>query len=423
VGLPQGLTEELCDAACRLAKAAKYRNLGTVEFLVSPEGGFYFLEVNTRLQVEHPVTEMVTGLDLVELQLRIAEGRRLNECGVSGTPKPNGHAIEARLCAEDYVGQFVLSAGIVQEFEVPTRDIEGATVRLDSGVAACSEVSHHYDSLLAKIIVHAETRHRALLALREVLSRSRISGVRTNRGVLIHLLSQPDFISLRHTIQGTADLLPAATDREALLVQAHALAAAHRCLSAHSAWAAGSPWMRASPIRHPWSTISGGTEVSSLTTRTPDGFQVECSCSGSPSSLMIAIDDLFPSHPESVQLRARVNGGPSITKAAIRRDGRITWVHLPAGSIALEQRHAAPGGGSSHGHSGRSITAHIPGKVAALPAPAGSHVAAGDVVAVLDSMKMEHPIKAPVAGTVKELPLAVGSVVQAGSLLVVIADD
>lgn len=428
VALRAGLTEELCEAACRLAKKAHYRNLGTVEFLCSPDGGFYFLEVNTRLQVEHPVTEMVTGLDLVELQVRLAEGTRLSECGVTATVQANGHAIEARLCAEDYIGQFVLSAGIVQEFEIPTREAHGAVVRVDAGVEPCSEVTHYYDSLIAKVIVHAATRSAAIEALREVLSRSRISGVKTNRGTLVHLLACEPFAALTHSIQGTSTLLPTDDERRTQALLAHAIAATYRTLKPLSHWASSSPWLaisgEARSLRYPWRTSSSGISISSQTTVTETGATVECRTGDVTVTHTCSVDDLFPAQPDGDNLRLHIDSGSSVTKAAIRRDGQTYWVHLPSGTTALEER--LRDAVTQHGagaQAGREITAHIPGKIAALVSKIGDHVAAGQVILVLDSMKMEHPIKAPNAGVVKELPAQAGTIVQAGSLLAVIEDD
>jgi acetyl/propionyl-CoA carboxylase alpha subunit len=427
-GLAPGAELELCEAACRLAKAARYRSLGTVEFLYAPDGSFYFLEVNTRLQVEHPVTEMVTGLDLVEAQIRIAEGNRLAELGIQGTPQQQGHAIEARLCAEELrAGSFVLSSGIVQEFEVPTRNFSAAQVRVDSGVEPCSEVTHYYDSLIAKIIVHAPSRNEAIKALHECLSRARISGVQTNRGLLLHLLAHPVFAAQSHTIQGTAALLPSESDllREAVI--AHAVAAALRCSTGHSPWAARSPWLTGAPasakLSFPWTTASSGQTISSTTSASDEGATVIISVSGGDSALTVSLDDIAPAQPSGTALRATVGPDARDVRATIVRDGAHTWVHLRSGSICLEERtapRAARGSGSSH--AAREVTAHIPGKVAAVSVAIGEQVSAGQILLVLDSMKMEHPIKAPVAGRVAALPHKAGTIVQTGATLVTLED-
>ena len=427
-GLAPGAELELCEAACRLAKAARYRSLGTVEFLYASDGSFYFLEVNTRLQVEHPVTEMVTGLDLVEAQIRIAEGKRLTDLGIQGTPKQQGHAIEARLCAEELrAGSFVLSAGIVQEFEVPTRSFDAAQVRVDSGVEPCSEVTHYYDSLIAKVIVRAPSRDEAIKALHECLSRARISGVQTNRGLLLHLLAHPIFAAQSHTIQGTAALLPSESDQLREAVIAHAVVAALRCSTGRSLWAARSPWLTVAPasskISFPWLTASSGHTISSSTTATDEGANVIISVGGADTSLTVSLDDIAPAQPSGTALRATVGPDTREVRATIVRDGAYTWVHLRSGSVCLEERTALPATRSGSGaHIAREVTAHIPGKVAALSVAVGEQVSAGQVLLVLDSMKMEHPIKSPVAGKVTALPQKAGAIVQTGAVLATLED-
>ena len=427
--LKEGVERAICEAACRLAKAAKYSNLGTVEFLYSPESGeFYFLEVNTRLQVEHPVTEMVTGLDLVELQLRLAEGKRLAELGVPNTPRAQGHAIEARLCAEEFSnGAFVLSTGVVQEFEIPLRGFDGAHVRVDAGVEPCSEVSHYYDSLIAKVIVHADTRAKAIDALRQVLSRSRISGVKTNRALLVHLLAHPTFSSLKHTVQGTKGLLPDGREQLQASVRAHALLAALRCTIGKSRWAKSSPWLGSSTrslspaSAFPWATISSGAVVSSLSTPTESGASVIVSSGGAESSILVCIDDLATSHPDSMRLSARLANDSAPVSASVYRDGAQHWVHFRDSTVCLEERLiSATGRAGTSSQTAKQISAHIPGKVAAVQVAVGDLVAAGQVLLVLDSMKMEHPIKAPEAGRIAELSVSAGAIVASGSLLLTV---
>lgn len=178
----------ICDAAVRLAETVGYTNAGTVEFLYehTPEGGrFYFLEVNTRLQVEHPVTEMVTGLDLVHWQLRIAAGERLE----LDTPPQRGHAMEARLYAEDPENDFAPSIGELHVYQQP--HLPG--VRFDSGVETGSAITHHYDPMLAKVIAHAPDRPTAIRRLVNALEQTVALGVRTNQAFLIELLQHPAF--------------------------------------------------------------------------------------------------------------------------------------------------------------------------------------------------------------------------------------
>ncbi len=180
---------ELGAAAVTAARTIGYVNAGTVEFLALPDGRFAFLEVNTRLQVEHPVTELVTGLDLVRLQLLVADGMALPPEVVEATM--TGHAIEARLYAEDATRQFQPSAGHLYRFDIPSP----TGVRIDSGVEDGSEVSVHYDPMLAKVIAYAPTRVEAARALAGVLERARVHGVTTNRDLLVRILGHPEFLA------------------------------------------------------------------------------------------------------------------------------------------------------------------------------------------------------------------------------------
>jgi acetyl-CoA carboxylase biotin carboxylase subunit len=182
------LRERMGAAAVRAAKAVGYVNAGTVEFLVDAQGNFYFLEVNTRLQVEHPVTEMVTGLDLVDLQLRVAMGEPLPPELLEGPVTLRGHAIEVRLCAEDPFNKFVPSPGRIEVLRLP----EGPGVRNDCGVYEGGEVTIHYDPMLAKLIVWAEDRPRALARLERALAETRVEGIRSNLPLFRALLEDPD---------------------------------------------------------------------------------------------------------------------------------------------------------------------------------------------------------------------------------------
>ena len=437
LSLLAGVSEELCKAACRLAKAAHYTNLGTVEFLYSPDGAFYLLEVNTRLQVEHPVTEMTTGLDLVELQIRIAEGTNLSKLGILSTPQVRGHAVEVRLCAEEFTGDFVTSTGIVHECEVPTNSPHNSIVRADLGVEPCSEVSHHYDSLLGKVIVHAPDRAQAIEALLSVLARTRISGVRNNRALLIHLLKQPIFSSLQHSIQGTVELLPSPEAIRHTEVLAHAIAAALRALTPYSAWASHSTWLSGRSgslaLEFPWVTKSSRGAISSRTTINSGSANVAVTCGSATVSvtygthseqLMLSVEELCATGDATSHAKLRLGDDPTVMEAAIRLDGSLTWVHLAQGSFVLEELASSQANVAHTGAPfGMQVIAQIPGKVAAINVEPGARVVAGQVLLVLDSMKMEHPIKAPGAGVVTTLSVALGAIIQAGVLLAVIEDE
>src|SRR6201997_513621 len=192
-----GMRAKLFDAARLAAGAIGYTGAGTVEFLADDDGEFYFLEMNTRLQVEHPVTEETTGCDLVELQLMIAEGGRLD----AEPPVTHGHSIEARLYAEDPAHGWQPQAGMVHTFEVPSVRTEFDSlgrrtgIRLDSGIVDGFTVPIHYDPMLAKVISYAPTRRQSALVLADALARARVHGVRTNRDLLVNVLRHPAFLA------------------------------------------------------------------------------------------------------------------------------------------------------------------------------------------------------------------------------------
>jgi acetyl/propionyl-CoA carboxylase alpha subunit len=417
VHLAPGSEAKLLEAATNLARAAGYTSLGTVEFLYGQDGSPYFLEVNTRLQVEHPVTELVTGLDLVELQLRIAAGETLAACGVTHTPEPQGHAIEARWCAEEFTDRFTTATGIVLDIEVPQPAARGTMVRVDRGVEPCSEVTHYYDSLIGKVIVYAPSRDRAIEALDDVLSRSRLSGVRNNRNLLLHLLRTPEFKALQHTVQGTKLLLPSSEQNSAIVREAHVIAAAVRCATPNSAWASQGPWSSTTApdahISYPWTTSEHGNALSSTTRQDGNSFVV--SVDGHSETITFTEGPFLNGLGTTATLS--LNGGAP-SSVSLYRDGNDLWVHSNRGTVVLHQPAIGERSGGAGSSSANEIRSTIPGKVAAVLVKEGDTVEQGATLLVLDSMKMEHPIRATMNGKVASLPLQVGTIVHAGALLV-----
>ena len=371
------LRAELTEAALRLMRAAGYVNAGTVEFLVGePEGGrrpFAFLEVNPRLQVEHPVTEAVTGLDLVALQLAVAAGEPLPFA--QEDVRFEGHAVEFRLNAEDPWAGFLPAAGRIDAIAAP-----GA--RLDSGYEAGDAVPSEYDSLVAKLVVHGRDRADALEAAATALAEATLDGPRANLALHRAVVASPAFTGGVATVQWLERELPALLD--AARAPDAALAAAARLLAGREArgfdgpvWIAPGPrtlWLDDGagprPVPVDGAGDSDGDEDAPVLTATlaPDGA--------------VAIDGLAVRH------RLRL-AAPPVT---------------PAGARA--------GGGTAG-----AIRAPLAGRVAAVNVRAGDAVAAGDVVAVLDAMKMEHAITAPAAGTVRAVHAAPDQVVEADALL------
>ncbi len=193
-GLPETLRNEICAAAVRLASAARYRNAGTVEFILTPQGEFYFLEMNTRLQVEHPVTEMILGIDLVALQLRVAGGEGLGLA--QADLQPRGHAIECRICAEEPGRDFRPATGRIGVLRLPA----GEGVRFDGGIAEGQAVTPAFDSMLAKLVAHGATRDEAARRLADALDQMVLLGVPTNADYLGRILHHDEFLAGRlHT--------------------------------------------------------------------------------------------------------------------------------------------------------------------------------------------------------------------------------
>ena len=421
--LKPGVDEELRAAACRLAKQVGYTNLGTVEFLYSDDGLFYFLEVNTRLQVEHPVTEMVTGLDLVRLQIEIAQGANLREIlGDLKTPEQIGHAVEARVCAEEFNGAFVTTTGIILDLEVPRGPTGSGLIRADMGYEVCSEVSHHYDSLIGKLIVHAPDRQQALGLLRDALRNLRISGVGTNRSLLNHLVTRDTFVKLNHTVQGTKDLLPSTAELIYEWTTAHAILAAIRTRKNLSSWSTQSPWSENDKANsfglfYPLTTVIHDCVIQSNSSVRDDGVIVGVSAPNEVEVLIRIISSASTSLSTNTYSLSIDRASP--IQVTILDDGPRVWIHTPTGSVGLTlsaPKRRGIGGNVAGGE--LVLKSPIPGKVAAINTEVGAKVTAGEILVVLDSMKMEHPFKAPRDGVIKTLPVNKGSLVSAGDVLV-----
>jgi propionyl-CoA carboxylase alpha chain len=407
-----GMREELFEAARKAAKAIDYVGAGTVEFLAGPDGRFYFLEMNTRLQVEHPVTENVTGLDLVALQLRVAEGERLP----TDPPPTVGHSIEVRLYAEDPAAGWQPQSGTLHTFEVPDVDrafTQGAGLRLDSGFESGSVVGVHYDPMLAKVITWAPTRAEAARRLAKALAASKIHGVVTNRDLLVNILRHDAFLAGetdtaffdRHGLDTLATPLATVdTERVSALAAALADAAGNRA-SATTQRRLPSGWrnVRSAGQRKIFSVADREYEVVYSLTR--DGLRAE----GYDAALISA-------EPGRVVLDV---AGVRRTFDVARHDG-VSYVDSAVGSVVLTAapRFADPDAALAAG----SLVAPMPGTVVRLAVQAGDPVKAGDPLLWLEAMKMEHRIAAPADGVVAELPVTVGQQVEVGTILAVVGD-
>jgi propionyl-CoA carboxylase alpha chain len=410
------LRARLYEAAANAVRAIGYEGAGTVEFLLDDSGDFRFLEVNTRLQVEHPVTECVYGIDLVRLQIEIAEGASLPRT----PPEPRGHAIEVRLCAEDPAQDWRPATGLLHAFDVPDADAEfrgpdpaaRTWLRLDSGVASGSEIGVHYDSLLAKLIAWAPGRPAAARRLAAALRRTRIHGVVTNRDLLVRVLTDPHFQAgatdtgylARHRDRLTEPLAGATAVRLSALAAALADAAANRA-GAKVLGGLPSGWRNvpSQPQRKVYAGPSGEIEVAYRFTR--DGLRVA-------------------GHDDVRLIDVRRDGGITLEVGVVRRVFQVAaaedavFVDSALGSVTLRAlpRFADPESQMAPG----SLLAPMPGTVIRVLAEPGAAVAEGQPLVVLEAMKMEHRIAAPASGVLTELNVREGQQVRASAVLAVI---
>jgi len=378
------LRARMGDAAVALAKAVGYVNAGTCEFILDQRGDFFFLEVNARLQVEHPVTELAWDVDLVEQQLRIALGERL-----AIAAKPRGHAIEVRLYAEDPASGFLPSTGRIACVEWP------AGARVDAGIEEGSLVTSDYDPLLAKLIVHAADRAAALDALDRALRGTTVLGVRTNERFLRRLAAHPDVRAGRidtGLIERTPELAagPGAADAAARALAAAAFAA--------------STTLSVDP-RDPWRALAGWR-------------------GGGPAATTVVLDDrpvrVAGTGPYTVDghVIAReeigghwtVDGEPAIAV----RDGDQVWAKWRDEILVFDT--AAPDR-DVLALAGHEIAAPMPGTVLAVHARGGQRVKRGDLICVVEAMKMELRVEAPGDGTVTAVLCAPGDQVRRGQRL------
>ncbi|WP_072485828.1 ATP-binding protein [Streptomyces atratus] len=412
-GLDDGLRTRLHDAAVAAAQAVGYRGAGTVEFLLAADGRPYFLEMNTRLQVEHPVTEAVFGLDLVALQLRIAEGEPLP---ATAPPAPHGHAVEARLYAEDPARDWQPQTGALHTLHIP----EEPGLRLDTGYTGGDTIGVHYDPMLAKVVAHAPTRTEAVRLLARALERARIHGPVTNRDLLVRSLRHPDFLAARldtgfydrHLDALTPSPAPApspdgAGPRLAALAAALADAAARQ----HGPGPG--------PVRlGAWRNISSQPRTKRYRAE-PDGTEHEAAYRTTRTGPVPETGErVVAAGPDRVTLETggvthhfdiAVHGDKAYVDTAT---GSYTFTALPRFTDPTDR--TEPG----------SLLAPMPGTVVRVAdgLTAGTAVAAGQPLIWLEAMKMEHRILAPASGTLTALHAAPGLQVEVGALLAVVQD-
>ena len=373
-------------AAIAIAREAGYRNAGTVEFVLDEKGAFYFLEVNARLQVEHPVTEAVFGVDLVEQQLRIAQGGRVDV----RSARAHGHAVEARIYAEDPAAGFLPSIGRLVHVRWPER--EG--VRVDGGYEEGDTVTRHYDPLLAKVIARADDRHAALGLLAKALDETEVLGVRTNipflRGLVARLTTPVDTELVERELAKLVPESTAAPD-EAYAVAAAAIASGAR--RPQDPWTATGAWR-----------IGEGSATTVALREGERDRAVRLAGNGPYSYAGHQIAPVDEAH------RWLIDGTPA---AAAASDG-VVWTSVRGNVWELE---TTPREREVEQTAGAEVAAPMPGLVIGAQAIADRHVRRGDLLFVVEAMKMELRVEAPTDGKVTRVLASVGQQVERGQRL------
>jgi propionyl-CoA carboxylase alpha chain len=399
------MRDALLSAATAAARAIDYRGAGTVEFLATDDGEFFFLEMNTRLQVEHPVTECVHRLDLVRLQVRIAEGEAL----ALVPPVAEGHAIEVRLYAEDPGNNWQPQTGLLHRCELAQVATEFDALqtygtRLDSGVETGSEVGIYYDPMLAKVICWQPSRREAATTLASVLRKAIIHGLRTNRDLLVRVLTDPDFIAgqTRTDFLELHDLFAPLLGNDE--VQLAVLAAALADAAANQ--------MDGLPIG--WRNVVSAPQSKKYAY---DSEEIVVSYRISREGLEYPGVDLVEVSPGRTVLKV----GELRRTFAVARYEDLRCIDSAAGSLQVRRigRFATPDSAAASG----SLTAPMPGSIVRLAVAVGDRVRAGQPLLWLEAMKMEHQVNAPVEGVVEELAVHIGQQVEIGAVLAVVRAD
>ena len=429
------LRSSMADAAVAAAKAVKYTGAGTVEFIVGDDREFFFMEMNTRLQVEHPVTEMITGLDLVEWQLRIAAGEKLplTQHEVHQT----GHAIEARIYAENPKTGFLPSIGTLHRLAFPdifhkVKKIEDnnsqswSSIRIDSGVEQGGEISIHYDPLIVKLVVHADSRKQAIRTMQNTLAQSGVLGVETNLGFLQNIMQHPDFEAAK------TDTLFVDSNLESLLEENHnsvdwvCWGTAIACLLEDYAESETKAQESMEPCS-PWNSLNnwrtGPPEPHRVQLRNQQGTETEVTIIKENNSFRILnenaqISVTVSAHEDLLDLTWHSSGleeyghhllvlSHESQLLAVHEDGRTLFTRL--NPLAYEE---------SEEVNDSRLSAPMPGNVIRVLVKAGDEVSSGQPLLVMEAMKMEHTIVAPANGIVEEVLFQPGDLVQNDAKLV-----
>jgi 3-methylcrotonyl-CoA carboxylase alpha subunit len=419
-GMTRERRSEMGAAAISAAKAIGYVGAGTVEFITDRSDAFYFIEMNTRLQVEHPVTEMITGLDLVEWQLRVAAGEALPL--EQRQIEMRGHAIEARIYAEDPGRGFLPSIGRIAHLRTPTRSAE---VRIDTGVRAGDEISHYYDPMIAKLVVWGEDRGAALRRLRGALADYQVVGVATNISFLQRVIAHHAFAGAEldtGLIARHHDALfpPAAPPDETILAIA-ALAelvrlrdeAAARAQASADRW---SPWHA---IESWWLNVEAHA-IALIFESGDANHQVELRVAGDAVIVRVAGHEVGASVVRAGDELDLTIGGKRL-RATVVPLGEERYVFCEGRMERLRLNDPLAHAGEEEPHAGH-LAAPMSGTVIAVLVKAGDAVARGAPLLVLEAMKMEHTVAAPAAGIVSAVNYKAGDQVQEGADLIDLDD-
>ena len=397
-GLSAELRRAMGEAAVKAAQAIGYVGAGTVEFLLDERGDFFFMEMNTRLQVEHPVTELITGLDLVAWQIRVARGEALP---ITQEQVPLiGHAIEVRLYAEDPDNDFLPATGTLALYREANA---GPGRRVDSGVSEGDEVSPFYDPMLGKLIAWGENREEARLRLLAMLKETCVGGVKTNLAFLQRVLAHPAFakaeLDTGFIPRHEAQLLPPVSELPAEFWQ----------LAAEAFVQSEAPQQRHDDFHSPWSRNNG------LRLGLPAETDLHLSCQNERQVIRLRY-----AATSTVQLQGETlsveSDGVRQQHLAIRR-GDSLYLHYAGELRSIQRVDPIAEVEASHQHHG-GLTAPMNGSIVRVLVEAGQQVEAGTALVVLEAMKMEHSIRAPHAGTVKALYCSEGEMVSEGAVLV-----
>ncbi len=418
-GMTAARRKEMAAAAVKAAKAVGYVGAGTIEFIVDAEGNFFFMEMNTRLQVEHPVTEMITGRDLVEWQILVAAGQKLparqSELAI------NGHAIEARIYAEDPARDFLPATGRLHHLRFPA---DSAHVRIDTGVREGDEVSIHYDPMIAKLVVWDDSREAALRRLGGALAQIEVVGLATNVAFLSAVAAHRDYAAgeidtgfiARHRGELIPEHRPASERILALAALAvllerreEAAAAARNSGDPHSPWHLVNGWRLNDDAHHILRfrdpAAAGAPEIAVTAHFRRTGIVLDL-----PGNTLAVRGDRLSSGRIAADL-----GGARLEASVVRRGAELTII--AEGHAHRLVLHAPLAEAAQAGGDGR-LTAPMPGKVVAVRVKPGASVKRGAALMVLEAMKMEHTIGAPADGIVEKVRFGVGDQVEEGAALI-----